>query len=180
MAGGFITTDMFRTPIERLFDKTNKDGPIPTHKPELGQCWVWIGAKRPGGYGTFMAGKAMSVHRFSYQHHIGPIPEGHDVMHKCDNRACINPAHLTTGTRKQNMEDCKEKGRTSKGEHHSRQGLKESTVLEIRRLHRQGVKSIEIMKMFQLGKSCVSKIVLNQRWTHVKEPEAVLPPPVST
>jgi len=41
----------------------------------------------------------------------GPVPSGFEVMHKCDTRACINPAHLKLGTRKDNLADMTTKGR---------------------------------------------------------------------
>lgn len=41
----------------------------------------------------------------------GPVQDGHEVMHRCDNRRCVFPLHLTTGTRQQNLEDARAKGR---------------------------------------------------------------------
>lgn len=75
-------------------------------------CWEWQGARTNGGYGRLKyKNQAWMAHRFSYVLHKGPIPEGLVIMHKCDNPCCINPEHLMAGTQKQNMEDCKAKGR---------------------------------------------------------------------
>jgi hypothetical protein len=41
----------------------------------------------------------------------GPIPDGSDVRHDCDNPPCVNPDHLRTGTRSDNMQDCVQRGR---------------------------------------------------------------------
>lgn len=58
------------------------------------------------GYGVFMVDKRrILAHRFSYQHYVGPIPPGMDVDHRCRNRACVNPSHLRTATRSQNLQN---------------------------------------------------------------------------
>lgn len=58
-------------------------------------CWVW---NRPGpdGYGRFTITRNTNVlvHRWMYEHHRGPIPEGLQIDHLCRNRACCNPEHL--------------------------------------------------------------------------------------
>jgi hypothetical protein len=65
-------------------------------------CWLYTGYKMKTGYAQFYVGprnspKAlMLVHRWSYQHHRGPIPDGHEVHHTCGVRHCVNPEHLAT------------------------------------------------------------------------------------
>lgn len=64
-----------------------------------GDCWIWLGAKGPQGYGTVswrVDGRTTSTpaHRAAYQLAIGPIPEGHQVHHICGTRNCVRPEHL--------------------------------------------------------------------------------------
>ena len=74
-------------------------------------CWLWTGPSSDG-YGDFrIGGKRILAHRLSYELHIGPIPDGMFVCHKCDVRCCINPAHLFAGTSGDNALDMYAKGR---------------------------------------------------------------------
>jgi hypothetical protein len=74
-----------------------------------GECWPWLGCLSTQGYGR--AGKCDYAHRLAYELEHGAIPPGVDVMHSCDFKPCCNPAHLSLGSRSDNMRDAVQKGR---------------------------------------------------------------------
>lgn len=104
----------------------NLDGKRPSAPPEVrfwryvtagpvDECWVWQGNRNNQGYGMLHVGKPTYAHRFSYEMANGPIPPGMFILHSCDNRPCVNPAHLRVGTSLDNMRDMIAKGRGHTG-----------------------------------------------------------------
>lgn len=85
-----------KTAEERFWAKVNKTD----------NCWEWTAYRSPKGYGQLgFVGRVMAAHRYSYELHVGPIPEGIQVDHVCFNRACVRPDHLRLTTPKQNQEN---------------------------------------------------------------------------
>jgi hypothetical protein len=76
-------------------------------------CWLWSGAISCG-YGSInMSAKTVGdpdgkpirhlLHRWMYELHVGPIPDGLDLDHLCRVRNCCNPWHLEPVTRSVNI-----------------------------------------------------------------------------
>lgn len=117
----FTCAGMRARDVERFWKQVDRNGPVPAHQPQLGECWVWKGSLR-GGYGQLWVGSPrvlVSAHRVAYELQVGPIPatiEGQDsrgpsVCHRCDNRLCVRGDHLFLGSHRTNIRDAWAKGR---------------------------------------------------------------------
>lgn len=72
---------------------------------------ILYGEAKHNGYGRFSPSThgrrkmAMMAHRVAWIINRGAIPPGLFVLHRCRNRACVNPNHLYLGTRSDNVQD---------------------------------------------------------------------------
>jgi hypothetical protein len=92
------------TDIKNLLDaKTDRNGPVPEYRPDLGPCWLWTGSKVEG-YGKLkVEGAYKLAHRLVFECHGGPIAHGMQLDHLCRVRHCVNPSHLEQVTQTVNI-----------------------------------------------------------------------------
>jgi hypothetical protein len=143
--------------VELLYKRVRVD--------ETTGCHVWTGKLNHNGYGRIGINyKDVLAHRLSYELQVGPIPSDLFVCHKCDNRACINPAHFFLGTLSDNHADMVKKGRNTRGESQWLAKLKDDYVRVIRLLKWDDK---ETAKLFGVTPSNIKHIRERKRWTHV-------------
>ena len=142
------------------------------------ECWEWTRFRTKDGYGHMRyKGRMVESHRLALMLTDRPIPDGHEVMHLCDNPPCINPDHLTTGTHAENVADMVAKGRRAvmRGTSNPRARVTDADVIEMRRLYAEGGGTqAQIGAMFGLGKSQAHNVISGRQWAHV--PSTTRPP----
>ena len=146
-----------------------------------GPCTVWKGCiRKDSGYGqAYYKGKHVRAHRMAWEEAHGPIPEGMQVLHKCDNKPCVNVDHLFLGTHDDNMKDKVAKGRQAQGENtspylrpetvrkgsaHHKALLTEEDVLNIRATD---ARLVDLAGAYGVSISTISNIKVRKTWRHV-------------
>ena len=136
-------------------------------------CWEWIAANSGGGpgncYGILRREGHNRAHRYMYATHVAPIPDGHEVMHRCDNTLCVNPDHLTTGTHADNMRDMARKGRSDpcRGSQNGCAKLNEKKVREIKDALKRGEQCAALGRKYGVSDVSIVLIKSGKRWRHV-------------
>ena len=144
-------------------------------------CWNWTAHIDEWGYGTFQVGsrtdhttKSVLAHRVSWELSVGPIPEGMNVLHKCDNPCCVRPDHLFLGTCADNVHDMQRKGREANraGSKNGSAKLTERQVKIIKKEYRRGTSmysrgnAVQLAKRFSVSRYTIWDAAV-RRWNHI-------------
>jgi response regulator of citrate/malate metabolism len=127
-------------------------------------CWQWIAAGRTYGVFQYLS-KPFSAHRFSFLLANGYLPPM--VLHKCDNKKCVNPDHLYAGDALANGADASARGLLPIGEANHKAKLTPNQVLEIKRRVASGQSLLSVSKDFPVSYQAVRQIIKGKAWKHV-------------
>lgn len=152
----------------------------------LDDCWIWEGAKDTGGYGSFSKnGRNYTSHRVAYFLYYKSDPNDKCVLHKCDNRSCVNPKHFFLGTNYDNVLDKMSKGRQGraigelsgpkkhpesypKGSKMHNSKLTEDSVKEMRCIYdKGGTSTYELAEKYNVSQALIWYAVNRKTWKHI-------------
>lgn len=162
------------TTLERFWEKVDTNGPIPAHAPHLGKCWIWTGAARDSGHGSFYVSEERGVesaNTFAIELATGrPCPPSMEGCHRCDNPPCVRPSHSYYGTRRENVEDAWARDRQPVGSERHGAKLNEFIAEEIRIRCAAGERQKDLAAEFGVLPCTISQIVNGLRWRHAGGP----------
>jgi hypothetical protein len=135
-------------------------------------CWEWQAHVTRYGYGLLKndqddGPRMVFAHRASWQIHHGKIPFGLFVLHKCDNRKCVNPNHLFLGTKKDNSDDRDRKKRQACGAKNGNAKYTEADILRIYDMRDAGMSNTEIARAISGSRITVWEVVTGRKWRYL-------------
>lgn len=151
---------------ERFWRNVAKAGPD--------ECWLWTGAKMKSGYGTLGVGSRLDgtnrnvlAHRYVCELTYD-LFDGWQALHKCDVKACVNPAHLYVGTHAQNMRDASERKRMRPGRHPGdKNGNAKLKEFQAREIKESPLSLRKLANRFGVSKTQISWIKSGKSWAHL-------------
>lgn len=156
--------DALRAPkvLGRFWSKVESGSPS--------DCWLWVGARWKEGYGKlYLPGPIpFGAHRASWIiANQQPQPDGYFVCHRCDNKPCVNPAHLYLGKPLDNSQDAVGRGQIAWGSRQGSAKLNELDIHVIRQLHASGLSQTAIAKRLGVSQGTIWQIVRGNYWKRV-------------
>lgn len=158
----FIPTDK-----ERFYLHINEDGPI--EYPHLGPCHEW----KAKGHTFWAMGKCWEASRYAWFMNFGEIPKGVNVLHRCDNRKCVNLKHLYLGTQKQNIADMISRGRAAwvRGARSPNSRISEAQVRLVRQLVGRPAYPDELAVLLDVEVETIKRVLRNQTYVDAEPKE---------
>lgn len=146
--------------VDRFFKYVDRSDP--------NACWEWQSTISHRGYGKFwLHGRTDLAHRVSYRIAYGPVPKGLLVRHTCDNPPCVNPAHLLSGTGKQNAEDALDRNRYRCGSRNGNARLSEVQVLAVIESYSSGESQVSLARRHGVSRATIQWILNGRTWTRL-------------
>ena len=130
-------------------------------EPDANGCINWLASKTKTGYGIVTIdgdGTRTCAHRVAWVLKNGDLAPGELVLHKCDNRSCVNADHLFVGSAKENTADMVTKGRHFWRNKLPWQKLNATDGERIRDLRRMGHTQQEIADWLGVSRPLISMI----------------------
>ena len=158
--------NIIQTDIERFWQKIN----FPND--HINECWEWTACiHKVKGYGRFgVDGRIVDSHVFSYIIHFGDR-NGLYVLHKCNNRSCVNPNHLYLGTQLDNMKDRRNANHyySQVGSKNPNSKLNEDKVKEmLTKIWNNEFATIkEVANYYGVSRECIYPILSGRKWTQI-------------
>lgn len=119
-------------------------------------CWIWTGATNWGGYGVIEHNyKTKLAHRISWELNFGQIPKSINVLHKCDNPICVNPAHLFLGSQQDNINDMYRRNRQN---NIGKPKLSTGKILKIKAALAKGQRPVDISPLYNVTPQYISQL----------------------
>lgn len=149
-------------PVRFIHGHNARNSPVPwVRDPETG-CDIWQGARKTNGYGVKVLRAdggcgytSTPAHRWRWVEERGPIPEGLEPHHLCNNRPCVRLEHLTLVTHHVNMQ-VSESAKLTRG-----------IVVELRRRRAAGEGANALAKEFGVHPDSVRNAVSGKTWANV-------------
>lgn len=124
-------------------------------------CLEWQGKVNSHGYGHTAVGRvSYKNHRVIYAAVHGEIPSTVHVLHRCDNRRCVEIAHLYAGSNARNIRDKLERDRSGKK-------LSICKAAAIKARLARGERQSDIARDFGVHQGLISRIGTGRIWNHV-------------
>ncbi len=129
---------------------------------ESDKCWLWTGALSDG-YGSFwVGGRSQQAHRLAYYFTTGELPKSpYAVLHRCNNRPCVNPDHLYKGTASDNVRDLMNTGYRPSGKPRK---LTDEQINEVIKLNIEGMYQRDIARIMNVSQWTIWNTLNNIEW----------------